>query len=205
MTVPSSFRPLTVPLPPMLLDMAGVTSSSRFVALYYNSSNPNWSDGRSLATFPFYLVWQPYIEHIAIAIELFDCNLGADDEVATHTLVCDREREQVYVAPFTGAMSLVDKQHPDGGQEITLEQWEELKAQLENQPPLSMSQMQDLGMFEMFAPNSEHKDRVIELIRWLDCYINEALMRKYVVAAKAGDNRAAWVLETFIKRRSQHQ
>lgn len=85
---------------------------------------------------------------------------------------------------------------------MTLEQWQDIKAQLENQLPLSMRQMQNLGMFELFAPSSEHKDRAIELIRWLDRYIDEPLLRKYLVAATAGDKRAAWGLEMF-KRRDQ--
>lgn len=203
-TIPSNFQPLSVPLPPALLEMAGVTSSSQVVALYYSGSKATWNDGRSLATFPFYTVWQPYTEHLAIAIDLFDCNLGADDETATHALVCDRAQEKVYVAPFEEAMSFLDKQHPPRQKRIQ-EQWQEIKAQLEAQPqpPLSMRQMQDLGMFELFAPNPEHKDKAIELIRWLDRYIDESLMRRYVEAASNGDPRAAWRLEMFIKHRGQ--
>lgn len=202
--IPNSFHCLSVPLPPMLLEMAGVQGDSQFVALYYSGSKSTWNDGRSSATFPFYSAWQPDVDHSAIAIELFDCNLGADDAQATHALVCDRIQEKVYVAPFKEAMSFLDKQHPDGGQELTQEQWEEIKAQLESQPPLSMSQMQNLGMFEMFAPNPEHKEKAIELIRWLDRYIDEALLRKYLIAATAGDARAVWGLEMF-KRRCQEQ
>lgn len=200
-TIPSSFQPLAIPLPPMLLEMAGVEVDSQFVAFYY-SGKATWNDGRSSATFPFYAVWRPYINHTAIAIDLFDYNLGSDDYPPNHALVCDRTQEKVYVAPFSEAMSFLDKQHPPR-QEITKEQWEQIKAQLEAQPPLSMSQMQELGMFEMFAPNPKHKEQAVELIRWLDQYIDEALLRRYLVAATAGDARAAWGLET-IKRRWQN-
>jgi hypothetical protein len=198
--IPSSFQPLNVPLPPMLLEMAGVEGDSQFVSLYY-SSKATWNDARSSATFPFYTVWQPYIEHLAIAIDLKGCNLGSDDSQPTHALVCDRSSEKVYVAPYDEAHSFLDKQHPPR-QELTLEQWEEIKAHLEAQPPLSMSQMQSLGMFEMFAPNPRHQERAIELIEWLDQHINEPLLRRYLVAATAGDKRAAWGLEMF-KRRCQ--
>lgn len=199
--IPNSFQPLSVPLPPMLVEMVGVEGNSQFVSLYYSGSKATWNNGRSSATFPFYTVWQPYVEHLAIAIDLFDCNLGSDDFPPTHALVCDRSGEKVYVAAYDEAMSFLDNQHPPR-QEITLEQWQEIKAHLEAQPSLSMSQMQSLGMFEMFAPNPKHKEQAIELIRWLDGYINEPLLRRYVVAATAGDKRAAWGLEAF-KRRSQ--
>lgn len=201
MTIPDNFQILNVPLPPMLLEMAGVKGDSQFVAFYY-SSKATWTDGRSSATFPFYAVWQPYIDHIAIAIDLFDCNLGSDDETATQALVCDRTGEKVYVAPYKEAMSFLERQHPPR-QEITQEQWEEIKAQLEAQPPLSMEEMQELGMFEMFAPNPKHKEKAIELIHWLDRYIDEALIRRYIEAASNGDVRAAWGLEMF-KRRQHH-
>jgi len=210
--IPKRFQPLNVPLPPMLLEMAGAKEDNQFVALYYSGSKATWNDARSSATFPFYTVWQPYIDHIAIAIDLFDCNLDADDETATHALICDagyggrshRANEKVYVAPFAEAMSFVSEQHPPR-QELTLtqEQWEEMKAQLEKQPPMSMKQMQELGMFELFAPNPKHKQKAIELIRWLDQYIDEALIGKYGNAVSNGDFRAAWGLEMF-KRRCQH-
>lgn len=192
---------MTVPLPPMLNEMAGVSSSSQFVALYYSGSKATWNDGRSSATFPFYTVWQPYTEHLAIAVDLFDYNLGSDDCLATHALVCDRSGEKVYVAPFAEAMNFLERQHPPR-QEITQQQWEEIKAQLEDWSPLSMEEMQALGMFEMFAANPKYKEKTIELIRWLDGYINESLLRRYLVAATAGDKRAAWGLEMF-KRRCQ--
>lgn len=198
--IPSNFHSLSVPLPPILLEMAGVQGDSQFVALYY-SGKATWNDGRSCATFPFYAVWQPYIDHTAIAIDLFDCNLGADDETATHALVCDRIQEKVYVAPFTEAMNFLEQQHPPK-QEITQQQWEEIKAQLEKQPPLNMSQMQSLGMFEMFAPNPQRKEKAVELIRWLDQYIDESLIRRYLNAASSGDIRAVWGLE-MLKRRCQ--
>lgn len=80
---------MSVPLPPMLLTMARVKGDSRFTALYYRGSKATWNDGRIRATFPFYTVWQPYIEHFAITIHLFDAHLGSDDYEPTHALVCD--------------------------------------------------------------------------------------------------------------------
>lgn len=197
--IPSIFHLLTVPLPPMLLEMAGVKGDSPFIAFYYSSSKATWNDGRSCATFPFYATWQPYIEHLAIAIDLMDCNLGADDAQATHVLICDRTLEQVYVASFKEAMSFLEKQHPPR-QEITQAQWEQIKAQLDKQASLDMEQMQGLGMFELFLPNLNYKEKTIELIRWLDRYIDQPLIERYLESAKAGDSRAALRLEIFERR-----
>lgn len=203
-TIPNNFQPFNIPLPLMLLEMAGFKGDSQFVALYYSGSKATWNDGRSYATFPFYTVWQPYIEHMAIAIDLFNCNLGADDQAATHALICDRTEQKVYVATIDEAMSFLERQHPPR-QEITQQQWEQILAQLEAQPFLSISQMQGLGMFELFAPNPEHKEKAVELIKWLDQYIDEPLIRRYVEAAIAGDNRAAWGLEMFKRKSQRHQ
>lgn len=199
-SIPESFKPISVPLPPMLLSMAGVEGDSRFIALKYWGNKAAWNDGRGSATFPFYTVWKPYIEHLAIAIHLFDTHLGSDDYEPTHVLVCDRQHEKVYVAPIEEAMRFLDSQHPPR-QPITLEQWEEIKAQLGEQAPLDMSQLQDLGLFEVFLPSKpEHKEVALQLVQWLDGYIDEALISSYIDAAKAGNHQAIWVLETFKSR-----
>ena len=137
-TLPESFKLIDVPLPPMLLSMAGVKGESRFVALFYRSSKSTWTDGRGSATFPFYTVWQPYIEHLAIAMHLFDAHLGADDLEATHVLVCDRLDLKVYVAPIEEAMQFLDSQHPPR-QPLTQEEWEQIKVLVAQQPQLDMS------------------------------------------------------------------
>lgn len=121
---------------------------------------------------PFYTVWQPYIEHLAIAIDLFDCNLGADDEAATHALICDRSEQKVYVASFDEVIQFLDCQHPPQ-QPLSSEQWEKIKMRLEKQASLTMSEMQELGMFELFVPNPKHQQKATELIAWLDQIINE--------------------------------
>lgn len=199
-TLPESFKLIDVPLPPMLLSMAGVKGESRFVGLFYRGSKATWTDGRGSATFPFYTVWQPYIGHLAIAIHLFDAHLGADDLEPTHVLVCDRLDLRVYVAPIEEAMRFLDSQHPPR-QPITPQEWEVIKAQYAHLAPLSMSQMQDIGMFELFTPpKAEHKERAKQLIQWLDKYIDEALIRKYIDAAKAGNYGAIFALEAFKQR-----
>jgi hypothetical protein len=198
--IPDSFKLIDVTLPPMLLSMAGVRGDSRFIGFWYRGSKATWNDGRGSATFPFYTVWQPYIQHLVIAINLFDAHLGSDDLEATHVLVCDRLEEKVYVAPLEEAMRFLDSQHPPR-QPLTSQEWGEIKAQVAHLAPLNMSQLQDLGMFEIFTPpKREHKEAALRLVRWLDGYIDEDLIRKYINAAKAGNYQAVWALETLKQR-----
>lgn len=204
-TLPESFKLLDVPLPPMLLQMAGVKGDSRFVSLFYAGSKATWSDGRGCATFPLFTVWQPYTQHLALAIHLFDYHLGSDDSEPTHTLVCDRQQQKVYIARWGEAERFLDSQHPPQ-QPMTTQEWGQIKAQLAQHPPLDISQLQDLGMLELFMPpKPEHKERAVQLIQWLDQYIDQAVIRKCVEAAQAGDYRAVWALETFRRRCQQHQ
>lgn len=200
MDIPESFKLIDVPLPPMLLGMAGVKGNSQFISLYYWGSKATWSDGRSCATFRFYTVWQPYTQHLAIAIHLFDADLGSDDAEPTHALVCDRQHQQVYVAPFDEAQCFLDSQHPPR-QPMTSQQWEDIKAILAQQAPPDMSELRDLGMFELFMPpKPEQKQRAIQLVQWLNQYIDKSLFKKYIEAANAGDYRASWALETFKRQ-----
>lgn len=200
--IPSTFVPLPVPLPPMLLEMAGVKIESQFVALNYQGSKATWSDGRSSAPFPFFTVWQPYIEHLAIAIYLLGYNLGSDDALPEQALVCDRLHQKVYVAQWDETERFLDYQHPKI-QALNCEQWQEIKAQIAALPPPNMSQLQELAMFEMFLPPlPQQAEKAKQLVRWLDQYIDEALLRKYIDAANAGDFRALMHLRSFMQNRN---
>ena len=200
MDIPESFKSIDVPLPPMLLSMAGVKGDSRFVGLWYQGSKATWNDGRGSATFPFYTIWQPYIQHLAITINLFDAHLGSDDCEPIHALVCDRQQEKVYVAPIEEAMRFLDSQHPPR-QPITTEQWSEMKELFAHLAPLDMSDMQSLGMFEIFLPpSSEQKEAAGKLVQWLDQYINDALILKCLDTANAGNYKAVLAFEAFKGR-----
>lgn len=111
-----------------------------------------------------------------------------------------RHHEKVYVAPIEEAIRFLDSQHPPR-QPLTPQQWSEIKEFLAQQPTLDMSQMQDLGMFELFAPpKPEQRDKAMQLVQWLDGYIDESLIKKYIDAARGGDYRAAIALESFKSR-----
>ena len=199
-TIPAGFNLLDIPLPPMLLQMAGVSVESRFISLYYYGSKATWSDGRSCATFSYFHCYEPLIHHFAVAIHLYPYHLGSDDEYPTHALVCDRVEEKLYVGSREEVEQFLEAQHPPR-QPITSEAWEAIRAELALKQQPDIAQMQRLGMFELFGPpNPSMQQEAIELIHWLDQHIDEALVLKYLKAAKAGNHQAIFAIEGFKRR-----
>lgn len=92
--------------------------------------------------------------------------LEADDPSATHQLICDRQENVVYVAPWQEAQKFLDSQHPPR-QEPTLVDWEAVEAYLAAQPQTTLEECRKLGMFEMFVPPSfEEQQYTVALVNW---------------------------------------
>jgi hypothetical protein len=91
-----NFIELPVPMPSMLPEMVGVSHSPYF-AIYYQGSKAPGRNGRAMATFSYYAVYAPLIEHITLAIHLEPYNLGSDDELSEHALLCDCIHHKMYV------------------------------------------------------------------------------------------------------------
>ncbi|MES1026221.1 hypothetical protein ABN584_25325 [Gloeocapsa sp. BRSZ] len=81
----------------MLLEIIGVSSKAQYSSIVYWGSKATWSDGTSLATFSYYGVSEPLINHIALACYLWNYHLGNDDEYPTYALLCDRTESKMYV------------------------------------------------------------------------------------------------------------
>jgi hypothetical protein len=47
-----------------------------------------------------YAVYAPLIEHITLAIHLESYNLGSDDELPEHAILCDTVRHKMYVGAY---------------------------------------------------------------------------------------------------------
>lgn len=166
--IPQTFRLLDVPLPPMLLDLIGVGKEHRFAFLYYWYGKPTWSDGDRCTPFPFFTVWQPYIQHEVMQRQLIDCDLGSDNEEPSQAIVCDRQSEKVYVAPFGGAIQFLNNQQPQI-QPIAALHWQAMKAQAFAYTRVTFDVMQKVGMLEMcLPPTPEHMQQARELVAWLD-------------------------------------
>ncbi len=178
--IPRTFRELSVPLPPMLLELVGVGKEHRFVFLYYWYGKPTWSDGESCTGFPFYTVWQPYIQHQAmfakrtaegIAHQLQEYDFGSNQEEPTHALVCDALTAKVYVAPFGQAIVFLNNQQ-EQTKPIAALHWQSMKAQAFAYTRVTFDVMQKVGMLEMcLPPTPEHMQQARELVSWLDKYV----------------------------------
>jgi hypothetical protein len=200
LTVPADFRLLPAPMPPMLPSVVGVSSDKRFFSLSYEGSKPFWSDGRAGATFSYYAAYEPFVDHLAVAINLFDVSLGHDDEPPTHALLVDRANAAVYVGEYGAVSRFLRRQHPPR-RPPTPEEIEEANKQLDELEKLNLDQLREMGMFEfVFGPKPEMQDRCAEMVAWLDQYITEELIRSYVAAAEAGRFEAFHYLNRLKQR-----
>lgn len=169
-TLPESFEKLAVGLPPMLLPMAGYNLNARFVAFNYFGSKATWHDGRGLATFSYFSVYSPFVDHPAIAVVLRGANadLGSDDSEPTHALVFDRQENSIYLGRGSEVSRFLNSQHPPIEKiEMTDEMLEEIETRLVSEMS-DMSKWQFRGMFELFAPAQDRRAETDSLIEWLN-------------------------------------
>ena len=194
------FIELPVPMPPMLPDMVGA-SNTQYFAMYYQGSKATWSNGRAMATFSYYAVYAPFIEHIALAVHLEPYNLGSDDELPEHAILCDTVRHKMYVGAYKAIDYFLLQQHPHEASQLTAQEFEEAVKAVES---MSLEQMQRLGMFEMFGnTNPQARQQTVELVQWLDQQITEELIQQYIQLANRGNWTAITALDTLKRRISE--
>jgi hypothetical protein len=162
----STLTSLNVPVPPMLAKAIGYTRDARFVSFHWTPAGDEayFSDGRISATGN----WQAflaYIQHPAVYPFLQDYDLGSSENEAKHSLILDRERLSVYVAPVKEAEKFLGEQWP-------------------KQPPLRLSQKEfnaavmkglkdvkppkAIGTDEIHRRIEQQYALVEELQQWLD-------------------------------------
>jgi len=201
----TQFIELPVLMPPMLPEMVGV-SDTQYFALYYQGSKATWSNGRAMATFSYYAVYAPLIEHIALAIHLEPYNLGSDDEVPEHAILCDTVHHKMYVGAYQQIDYLLLQQHPQKLPTLSQQEFEAAIKAVEN---MSLEQMQRLGMFEMFGnTNLQARQQTVELVQWLDQQITEELIQQYIQLANQGNWTALRVIDALklrITESKKHQ
>ena len=195
--------PIPVQLPPVLMRMIGYEANARFVAIYYLASKATWNDGLQLSTFSYYNVYEPLKEHPAVALRLLDANLGNDDEMPTHALLCDREERKLYVGEFERVLALCRQQHPE---ELSADYLAEYRGAVEREEPTTAGDFNRLGMFELFTRPDEGAERETVLLRqWLDAQLTEELIRELFEKFNGGELRlyqqAVYVSELLISAR----
>jgi hypothetical protein len=165
------FIELPVPLPPMLPGMIGINNTQYF-SIYYQGSKATWNNGRGLGTFNYYAVYQTLISHITLAIHLERYNLGSDDELAEHAILCDCVRHKMYRGEYGEINYFLQQQHSKEQHRILSA--EGLETAIKAVENLSIEQMQRMGMFEMFGSSNEQmRQETAEMVNWLDQYISD--------------------------------
>ncbi len=181
-------------MPPILLEMAGVSVESRYIGMYYQSTNPIWTDGRTLRTFSFYACWNPLIQHPAISFplrmainldstrqdsddEYDEPGLGSDDCSPTHLIVCDRVEQTMAIAAWKSGHQFLKAQHPPRPPATPEEIEAERKAVLALMKTLdwkpTVEEMNQRGMFEMFSqPDAKLIHQRDEIIAFLDRHLD---------------------------------
>ena len=183
--------------PPNLAELIGYPGAARYVAFYYMGTCATWDDGLASATFSFFGVYSPLIEHPVMAIHLLDADLGSDDGPPTHALVVDREGGAFLVGSYDDAIRLVRSQFDEEARRAAGERYAAIFGE-----PTTLDEFQRAGMFEVFAPGVESRTDTEGLLRHLDRQITEELVRRYTAMLKGEppDMRAFGPLR-YIQRR----
>jgi hypothetical protein len=198
------FIELPAPMPPMLPKMVGVSDGSKYFALCYQGSKATWSNGRGLGTFSYYAVYEPLIHHITLAIHLDRYNLGSDDQLPEHAILCDGVQQKMYVGSYQEIDRFLQQQHSQEPHHTFTP--EELEAAMQAVENWSIEEMQRMGMFEMFgSTNPQARQQTTEMVQWLDQYITEDLIQQYVYLANRGNYTAMRAIETLKLRIAKAQ
>ena len=165
----NGLTPLNVPVPPMLGTAIGYKGDARYVSFNWTpyGDEAEYFDGRRSATGN----WQAflaYVQHPAVSPLLEDYDFGSSESEAKYSLILDREKLELLVAPVKEAHVFLTEQWPP-------------------EPPLRMSQGEYLQQISEALKSVKHPDDIdIEAIQrrideqyalidqmqhWLDHYL----------------------------------
>jgi hypothetical protein len=191
---------LALTLPPMMVGFLNVQTSARYFSLFYSSPFPRWHDGveRGTASHTIYIT---FINHITVAIELWNYNLGSEETEATHHLLCDRQEQKIYVGlaqnveHFLNAQKQLIAEVQQSEVEI-LQMQERLQQQLYD---LEIEAMMRSGEWSLRLQQIRRYESLAsqELSHWLNQKVNRNLMTRYIAYARSGEYRAIQQLQKF--------
>jgi hypothetical protein len=162
-----TYPPLNVPVPPMLAKAMGYKGDARFVSFHWMHKEVEieYSDGRTsaIASYsPYFL----YIQHPAVKPHLKAYDLGYPHQSeATHALILDREKLELYIAPVEVAEAFLTQQ-PRPIQQPVRKTQQEFIAMSTN--AMQADEHPDAAMQRRIEANYT---LIMELRRWLDKYL----------------------------------
>jgi hypothetical protein len=161
--------PLNIPVPPMLANALGYKGEVRYVSFQWTpyGDEVDYSDGRLTATG----TWQAflaYIQHPAVSSVLQDYGLGSSENEAKHTLILDREKLEVFIAPVKEARIFLSEQWPP---EPPIHMSKEEHLAMVSEALRNVKQPDDIDIEEIQQRINEQYAMVEEMQRWLDKYL----------------------------------
>ncbi len=160
---------------------------TRFIGCYYQS-NPTWTDGRSLRQFNYFLCWEPFKRHPAIALPLGVATrntpygedgtylgFGSDDSPPTHVLLIDQQEMTMAIAPAKDAYRFLEAQHPPA-LPISAAEFEALKnAALQQIRSLQSEMTQNPTRFRMHEFCSQPDAELMQMSAEMQEFLNDNL------------------------------
>jgi len=149
-------------MPPMLPEAISYSGAGRFFGLWYNGHKATWTDGRSMATFPYFAIYAPLVDHplMRACMPNTSWELGTDDSLASKILLCDREEGTMAVADYAEGHRFLSDQHPPL-RPPTTEEAAVLEQKIEKMmsDPFTLTDARRLGLFETIggAPRREQE------------------------------------------------
>lgn len=108
--IPTTFKRLEAPVPPMLEAAIGYEGDARYVAFYWGGGDEAYCDDGRIS---FTADWQPYLlflRHRAIWPGLIGHDFGTSDAPAREYLLLDRRQRMLYAAPARATRNFLIRQ-----------------------------------------------------------------------------------------------
>jgi hypothetical protein len=140
--------PVKAPVPPMLATAMGYPGDARFVSFHWmhQEVEVEYSDGRMNAIASYYTYFL-YIQHPAVKPHLKAYDIGFPHQSeATHALILDREKLELYIAPVNEAEAFLTQQ----------------QQQRPIQQPVRKTQQEFIAMSTNAMQEDEHPDMAIQ-------------------------------------------
>jgi hypothetical protein len=161
--------PVKVPVPPILSKAFGYKGEARYVAIKWTpyGDEAEYSDGRVSAT-GNWLAFLSYIQHPAVTTSLNEYDLGSSESEAKHTLILDRDKLEMMIAPVKVAEIFLKEQWPP---EPPIQMSKEEYLAMISEKLKNVKQPDDIDIEEIQRRIEEQYAMVEEMQRWLDRFL----------------------------------
>lgn len=186
-------KQLPIKTPAKLFELLEIPEQNEYVAICYQGTNAIWDTGWGLRSFSYFGLYEPMINHLAIAFYLDnEIDLGSDDTEPTHVLLFEKEGF-IFIAEYVGIERFLKDNNPAPpplDKAVDLAKWYE---KIDKNPA-------NFGMFEMFdRPSIEFQQLAIEVIQNLDQQVTKKMLIEAIEMAQSS-GRMLFVVNKILTR-----